>query len=295
LLGALLALSSAAAWGAADFAGGLATRLSSNFLAVMLTQSIGLLLAAGLLLISAEARPPDEALGWAAAAGTSGALGLALFYLALSRGTMGLVAPLTALLGAAIPAVVGLASGDPAGPLVLAGMVAALAAVVLIAVPDRRLGSPVLATYHGSRGREWLLIIGASLGFAGFFLSVDASHGAGGEVWWPLFVIKLAGVCSIVVAALLAVPLGRLPALRVGVAAVLVGSLAGVADLGGNLFFVLATAEGGLAVAVVLSSLYPAGTALLARLILHERLGPLRLAGVALAIVGVVLIGAGSL
>jgi drug/metabolite transporter (DMT)-like permease len=295
LLTAFLALLSAISWGAADFAGGLATRLSSNFVAVLLTQGVGLVLATVLLLGSGEGRPPDEALAWAAAAGLSGTSGLALFYLALSRGTMGLVAPLTALLGAAIPAMVGLVNGDRAGPLVLVGMVAALAAVVLIAVPDRRLGSPVLATYHGSRGREWLLILGASLGFAGFFLFVDASHGAGGDVWWPLFTVKVAGVTTILGAALLAGSLGRLPALRWGTAALLIGSLAGVADLGGNLFFVLASAEGELAVAVVISSLYPAGTALLARLILHERLGPLRLAGVALAIAGVVLIGLGTL
>lgn len=295
MLPALLALASAASWGAADFAGGLTTRLSSNVVAVLLTQGVGLILASGLLLASGEPAPPAEALWWAAAAGISGAIGLPLFYLALSRGTMGLVAPLTALLGATIPAVVGLLSGDQAGPLILGGMVAALAAVVLIAMPDRRLGSPVLATYHGSRGREWLLIIGASLGFAGFFLCVDASQAAGGGVWWPLWVVKLAGVGVIFAAVVLALPVGRLPALRLGAAALVVGSLAGVADLGGNLFFVLAMAAGDLAIAVVLSSLYPVGTALLARAILHERLGPLRLAGVALAITGVALIGLGSL
>ena len=114
--------------------------------------------------------------------GSPASLGLALFYLALSRGTMGLVAPLTALLAAAIPAAVGLLGGDDAGLLDIAGMVAALVAVVLISLPDRRLGTPVLPTFHGSRVREWLLIVGASLCFAGFFLGVDASHDAGGEI-----------------------------------------------------------------------------------------------------------------
>ena len=285
----------AASWGAADFAGGITTRLSNNLVAVLLTQGVGLVVASGLLLMSGEARPNDEALAWAAAAGVSGALGLAFFYLALSRGTMGLVAPLTALLGAAIPALVGLLGGESAGPLTLVGMGAALAAVVLISVPDRRLGSPVLPTYHGSRGREWLLILAAGLGFAGFFLSVDASHEAGGQVWWPLFMFKLAGVAGVAGATLLLRPLGRLPALRIGSAALLVGSAAGLGDLGGNLFFVLASEAGTLAVAVVVASLYPVVTALLARLVLHERLGRLRLVGVALAILGVALIGLGSL
>jgi drug/metabolite transporter (DMT)-like permease len=72
------------------------------------------------------------------------------------------------------------------------------------------------------------------------------------------------------------------------------GVLAGMGDLGGNLFFVLASGVGELAVVVVLSSLYPVGTVLLARVILHERLGAVRIAGIALAIGGVVLIGFGS-
>ncbi len=239
--------------------------------------------------------PGQAALGWAAAAGVSGALGLAFFYLALSRGTMGLVAPLTALLAAAIPAAVGLLGGDDIGPLDVAGMVAALVAVVLISLPDRRLGAPVLPTFHGSRVREWLLILAAGLGFAGFFLGVDASHASGGEVWWPLFVIKVAGVLGVGLVVIVAWPLGRVLVHRVPRAALLMGTLGGAGDFGGNLFFVLASDLGQLSVVVVLASLYPIGTALLARLFLHERLGPVRMAGVALAVVGVMLIGLGAL
>ena len=85
--------------------------------------------------------------------------------------------------------------------------------------------------------------------------------------------------------------MGRFPGLKLGLAALLVGCIAGLGDLGGNLFFVLASAEGELAVVIVLTSLYPVVTAILARIFLHERLGPLRVLGVALAITGVVLIG----
>ena len=295
MLAPLLALLSAASWGAADFAGGITTRLSSSVVAVLLTQGVGLGLAAILLVASAEPMPSQEALAWAAAAGVSGALGLAFFYLALSRGTMGLVAPLTALLAAAVPAIVGLLGGDDPGPLDLAGMVAALVAVVLISLPDRRLGAPVLPTFHGSRVREWLLILAASLGFAGFFLGVDASHASGGEVWWPLFIIKVAGVAGVGLVVLVAWPLGRALVHRVPRAALLTGTLGGAGDFGGNLFFVMASDLGQLSVVVVLASLYPIGTALLARLFLHERLGPVRMAGVALAVVGVMLIGLGAL
>ena len=103
--------------------------------------------------------------------------------------------------------------------------------------------------------------------------------------------VKLAGVVSVVAAAAKLAPLGRFPGLRLGLAALLVGCVAGVGDLGGNLFFVLASDEGELPVVIVLTSLYPVVTAILARAFLHERLSPLRLLGVALAIAGVVLIG----
>jgi drug/metabolite transporter (DMT)-like permease len=207
---------------------------------------------------------------------------------------MGLVAPLTALLAAAWPATIALATGGSVSTLALAGMIAALLAVVLISLPDRRLGTPVMPTYHGSRGREWLLILGASLGFGGFFLLIDASHDAGGAVWWPLFMIKLAGVATVIAAALVLTPLGRFPGIKLGAAALLMGAIAGVGDLGGNLFFVLASDEGELAIVIVLTSLYPVGTAILARIFLHERLSPLRMAGVVMAVLGVVLIGIGS-
>lgn len=254
---------------------------------------MGLLLAAALLVLSREAIPGDDALAWAALAGISGSFGLGCFYLALSRGTMGLVAPLAALLGAAWPAGISLLTGGSVGILAMVGMGVALLAVVIISIPDRQ-GVPALPTYHGSRLGEWLLVIGASIGFGGFFLLIDASHDAGGAVWWPLLMIKLAGVAAVIGAAIVLAPMGRFPGLRLGMAALIVGSLAGIGDLGGNLFFVLASDEGELAIVIVLTSLYPVTTAILARIVLHERLSPLRLVGVALAISGVILIGLGE-
>ena len=238
--------------------------------------------------------PPGDSLAWAGLAGASGALGLALFYLALSRGTMGLVAPLTALIAASVPAAVGIASGASTDPAVLAGMLSALVAVVLITVPSGALGGPVIARFHGSRLRELALVAAAGLGFAGFFLAVDRSHVAGGEVWWPLLLVKLGGVLTVSVVVLAFWAMGRLPRRGHAAASARIAVLSGLGDLGGNLFFVMASDVGELAVVVVLSSLYPVWTALLAWLFLHERLGGWRLVGVALAIASVALIGAGS-
>jgi drug/metabolite transporter (DMT)-like permease len=284
----------AASWGVADFAGGITTRLSNTFVATFMAQFVGLLVAGALLIVSREALPAGEALAWGAAAGVSGAFGIGCFYLALSRGTMGLVAPVTALLAAAWPAAIVMLTGGSVGTLALVGMAAAHASVVVISLPDRRGGTPTQATDHGSRRREWLLILGASLGFGGFFLLINASHDAGGAIWWPLFMVKLGGVLTVVLAALVLTPLGRFPGIKLGRAVLLVGAVAGVGDLGGNLFFLLASAEGELAIVIVLTSLYPIVTAIMARLFLHERLSPVRLLGVAAAVLGVTLIGLGS-
>ncbi len=218
----------AASWGVGDFSGGIATRLSNNFVAVFVAQGVGLVVASVLLALSSEPMPSNEALAWGAAAGVSGAFGLGSFYLALSRGTMGLVAPAAALLSAAWPAAFALLTGDAVSALALAGMGIALVSIVLISLPDRRVGTPVMPTYHGSRRNEWLLILGAALGFGGFFLFIDASHAAGGAVWWPLFTVKLAGVMAVVAAALVLAPLGRFPGIEVGAAALLVACIAGL-------------------------------------------------------------------
>jgi len=277
----------------------MASRRSSVLATLLATQTIGLLATAGLLAVSSEALPVAPALGWAAAAGFSGVAGLGCLYLALSRGTMGLVAPLAALVGAALPALVGIVNGERASPVLLAGMLLALCAVVVISLPDR--ASAAQAAERGtSAGAELALILLSGLGFAGFYLFIDQSRASGGETWWPILTVRLAGL-SVVAAALTLLILraaltgrGDRPSLRLPMRLLPLLVLSGLGDLGGNLFFLLANAAGSLAVAVVLSSLYPVVTALLARVLLHERLSILRMTGVAAAIGGVVLIAAGQ-
>ena len=233
------------------------------------------------------------ALLWAAIAGGSGALGIGFFYFALARGTMGLVAPLTALIGAAIPAAVGLVYGGPATPILLAGLVIALASVVIISMPDARgLAEEALERRQG-RAAELAVIILAGVFFAGFFLGVDRAHQEGGDTWWPLMLVRVGGLTVALAGVVLLILRGRRSDLRVRRAALPILALTALGDLGGNLFYVLANASGPLAVAVVLSSLYPVMTAILARIFLHERLSRLRLAGVGLAIVGIILIALG--
>ncbi|HSH22315.1 MAG TPA: EamA family transporter, partial [Candidatus Caenarcaniphilales bacterium] len=155
------------------------------------------------------------------------------------------------------------------------------------------------------------LVIVAGLGFAGFFLFLDAAGAAGAGIWWSLVVVRLVGVALVLsvlwwaiarlqgrslswrTGIVLGVP--RLRSLSISLLPVLLlFGLTGAGDLGGNAFFVLANQHDSLPVAVVLSSLYPVVTTILAAFVLRERLRPLQLAGIALTVVGVALIGAGD-
>lgn len=293
LIAPLLALCSALAWGIGDFSGGIASRRGHVAVTLVATQVIGLVATAVLLAVSSEPMPTLAALGWSAAAGVSGIIGLGCLYVALARGTMGLVAPLVALIGAAIPAAVGLISGQAASLVLVSGLAVALAAVVIISLPASVPIAEGIPAASPRRLSELGLIVVAGLGFAGFYLAVDQSRMAGGETFWPLLVVRSAGGAVAAIGSVYLLMRARPVDLRVRRRVLPILLLAGLGEVGGNVFFVLANQAGPLAVAVVLSSLYPVITTLLARVFLRERLGRVRMTGVVLAIVGIVLIALG--
>jgi drug/metabolite transporter (DMT)-like permease len=286
-------------WGTGDFCGGIASRLGNVAAALWLGQLFGFLLALVVVVTSGERFPDPGFAVWGAAGGLSGVIGLSAFYLALSRGTMGIVAPLTALIGAAVPALVGIANGQVPGPLLAVGMLVALSAVALISLPEgAERGRPSVASFRnglgGARAVELFLILVAGLGFAGFFLGTAQARDVGGGVMWPLLAVRASGLILISGGVAVLLALGRLRDIRVRRSVVPMAILAGAGDTGGNFFFLAAIAQGTLPMAVVLSSLYPVQTTLLARFLLHERLSRLRLAGVALALLSVVLVSVGA-
>jgi len=265
---------------------------------MLISQVFGLVTCVVIAILSGEAFASPDAALWAVAGGASGIFGLTGFYAALSRGSMGLVAPLTALIAATIPSIVGIVNGAAPGPVLLAGMLVALAAVVVISLPESMpafgFGRPSRPSISGSRLVEIGLVLVAGLGFAGFFLGVAESHRLGGGIWWPITLVRAAG-CALTGVGVAALRLtGRLPVTRVSRANFTLACAAGAGDLGGNVFYLAAVAQTTLPTAVVLSSLYPVQTTLLARFFLHERLTLVRLSGVGLAIVGVVLVSLGS-
>lgn len=293
LAGPALALLSALIWGAGDFLGGLATRRAHLVAVLAVTQVTGLVLALLCRLVVAEPIPGPGAVAWGLAAGASGLLGVATLYRALARGTMGLVAPLTGLVAAALPALLGLAWGDPLTPLLGAGILAALAAIVAISLPDRALAGRAAPPL---RRADLALIVVSGLGFSGFYLGIDRAHADGLGAVSTLLALRCASAALVLGAILVLRGSGRAAPFRGFPRAVVpIVLLGGFADTGGNLVYILANAVGTLSTTVVLGSLYPASTAILAAIVLRERLTPARFAGVVLALVAAACIGLGAL
>lgn len=275
---------------------------------MLASQGLGLVAVGLILALVGEPAPGATSLLWASIAGVSAVGGLAFFYLALSRGTMSLVAPLAALIGAGLPVLVAIINGERVDAARLLGMGFALTAVVLISLPSRTANATERRAFRADLA-ELPIVVLAGLGFAGFFIGIDraASEGA---VWWPLTIVRVFGIAIVTLAIVVAVwrrgegtdgTLRRRAALVLGVdrlrdsgrtfASLLpLLLLTGLGDLGGNVFFVLASRADSFAVAVVLSSLYPVVTTLLAAVLLRERLRPVQLLGVALATLSVPLL-----
>lgn len=277
-MAALLALSAAVAYGVGDFLGGVAARRVPPSAVVLWAHLVGLgLLVALAPLVGGHITPSALAVG--AVAGLLGGGGVALFYRGLAIGSMSVVAPVAALLSAAVPVVAGLAGGERPTSAALAGIALALGAVVLISREAPAGGAPAL------RWQALALALAAGLAFGLFFVAID--H-AGTDVGiWPLVGARVASVSLFAGLAAARVTSSGLPR---GAAGAAVGC--GVLDASANVFYLLALEHGLLSVVSVLTALYPAGTVLLARFVLGEHLTPLQRTGLGVAAVAAVLIAA---
>lgn len=272
----LFALLSSISYGAADFLGGLATRRSGRvFAVVVLSQLVGLAaVVTALVFIGGDFEPGDAA--WASGAGISGSLGLVLLYRALAIGTMSVLAPISAVVGALVPVAWGLIAGEQPGVVALGALPVAVVAIGLVG------GGPGVGTLKGPGLAEAL---GAGIGFGGFFILIAQSEA--GELWTLTFI----RVASISVLVLIAVS-ARMP-LRPGAGVAGLVVAAGVLDMMANLLFVLAERRGLLTLVAIVVALYPAGTVLLARVVLNERISRVQLAGLGLAGAAVVMVAIG--
>jgi uncharacterized membrane protein len=198
---AILALSAAAIYGTADFCGGVASRRNSPSTVTVLSHVIGLLLLAALLPVLPAAHVSPVDLMWGGVAGALGGGGVILFYRAMARGTMSVVAPVAALFGAALPVVVGVSTGEALSLPALAGIGLAVAAVAMVsreATPDPQAGPR--PRMHA--GHPTVLAIAAGLAFGGFFVALSRTHASAGL--WPLLSARIVSVALLGGASLLA-------------------------------------------------------------------------------------------
>ena len=292
---AVLALLASLVWGTSDFMGGVVSRRVRPLVVVAIAHAIALVT---LLVVAAVAGSFSAKLGylpWAVAAGAVGLVSLVAFYGALSTGTMGIVAPIAGT-GAVVPVVVGLASGESPSGWQIAGIVAAVAGVVLASGPELA----GRGRDDGSGSRPLVLAVIAAAGFGTVFVLIDraAKH----NLVMTLVTMRATSVSIVVLLALVyllrrrrmhadededegggrSVPWKQLPAI----------ATVGWTDAGANWLYGAATRHGLVSVTAVLASLYPAVTVLLARFIEGERMRPIQNIGVGLAMCGVVLLAA---
>ncbi len=271
-LAATLALTAAICWGAGDFTGGIASRRSSAFRSVLIGYSVGLIALVIVALIYTEPLPSLADLGWGALSGVCGMIGVGFLFQGFARGRMGIVAPLSAVLATAMPVIFNAFTEGLPGNLQFVGFGVALVGIWLLSRPEQLSSRPI----------ELGMAAVAGLGFGAFFITLDQV----GEntVFWPLIAGRTAA-CTIMIIFAFAThrPILRQLPLRLL-------TLAGILDVGGNLFFLLATQNGRLDVTSVLGSLYPAITALLAQLTIKEHLTRPQRVGIGAAMLAIVLI-----
>ena len=155
---------------------------------MLASQGVGLAATVAILAFSGETAPGAESLAWAVFAGVAGVGGLGFFYLALARGTMGVVAPLAALIGAGLPVLVAIIGGEATPLARIVGIVAALVAVVLISVPGRPTGEAERRALRVDAS-ELPIVVLAGLGFAGFS-SASTARRRPAPTWWPLTIVR---------------------------------------------------------------------------------------------------------
>ncbi|HVI07053.1 MAG TPA: DMT family transporter [Candidatus Binatia bacterium] len=263
------------AWGTSDFLGGYAARRANAFLFTALFNLGGLAVVLALAFGSGAAPPSRQGAMWIVTGGILGSAGVALFFKALAMGRMGLIAPVSAVLGAAIPAVYSIFTEGMPRPVAIAGFAFAAVGLWLIT-----------RTEDGNSPKGLGLAVLAGLGFAGYYLCMR--QGGSGSPFWFAVLTRVGGLLVTGIIVALTGTFREVTGSLVRLAVV-----AGTIDSVGTMVFVLASQSGRLDEAVVISSLYPAVTVLLARIVLKEQFTRWKLVGLLAALASVPMIAAG--
>jgi drug/metabolite transporter (DMT)-like permease len=273
-LGVLVAL----AYGTGDFLGGISAKRLATSTVLLVSQTFGLGVAVVFVAALRDGPPAAHVVVLSAAAGAVGVGAVGLLYRGLAVGRMSVVAPLSAVGGGVLPLLWGLARGERPSGLALGGVALALVAVVIVGRGAEHDPTPAVSA-------QWELALGAGAGIGFGIVFILFSESASGSGLWPVLIARCASVPLI---AVVVIVLGQPPRVARSDLAPVAG--AGLFDVGANALIVLAVRRGLLSLVAPVASLYPATTVLLARLVLHERIGRQRLAGLALGLVGLALI-----
>ena len=284
----IFGLLSAFSYGYADFVGALAAKRVRAISVTTISFIFGLLIATALSFV-VGANFSQAAITSGIYAGIASGIAISCLYAALALGPISIVSPLTAVISAVIPVIFDLATGAELGPFALVAIGLVLVAVVLVAfVPGQDFRLPSL--------RALIYSVGAGLGFAGIFVFLDGAPSDSGLA--TLIVMRIVGVLLMLAGLAYAFfryrPKQFLETEIFSRSLIWLVLLAGSGDVLGNVFFLVATRAGELAIAAVLTSLYPVGTILLARIVLKERIAKSQSLGIVLAIGACVLIAIGK-
>ena len=271
----LFGLTSAIAWGAADFTGGLASRKTGAYRAVFYGEVIGIVIIFVVALIIPQPFPIWNNWLLAMAAGAFGTTGLLLLYYSMTKGLVSIAGSVSALLAAVLPVIVGSFTESTPGLLTYVGFAFALAAVWFISQSSDGV-KDVLAHIFDLR-----LPLLAGIGFGMYFVLMHAATRT--TTYWPMVASRLGGILILTVYMTI-----QKETWKVNKSASSLIVLNGFLDICGNLFFVLAGQAGRLDVAAVLSSLYPGSTVVLAWMFLKERLSRTQWIGIAAAFAAII-------
>ena len=289
-MGAGFGLLAAITYGAADFLGGLVSRRTNVFGVVFFSQLVAAAPLVALIPVLGGGGPTVQAWVWGGLAGAAGGAGVTFLYRGLAIGSMTVVAPITAVVAGVASVVFGIATGERPSMIALIGVGAAFVAVILVSSASPDLGSETdvdietsIEAVSNARPPGLFHALAAGLSFGAFFIFLD---GAGDDTGiWPLLATRAAslsvlGVISVASRQAIKPAPGTWPLI----------AAAGLLDVGANAFYLVATRRGLLSLVAVLTSLYPATTVLLARIVLKERMKSTQLAGLAVAAVAIALI-----
>ena len=275
----MLAAAAALVYGVGDYCGGRASRKIDSLVVTCAGQIFSLMLLGIFLVILGDPAPGMHDWLWGAAGGLGGFVGLTLFYYALAKGSMTVVAPLAAVISAALPVGTGLFLGDRPSLIAYVGIVIAIVGIALV--------TGAVGTAHAPTK---LAIVGvatlAGCGFGWMFVCLDRTSSDSGM--WPLLAARIASIS--IAATIIAfrgrsrLGQGRIPAIALW---------AGFFDMGANVLFVFANRHGMLSLVSVITALYPVSTIVLALRLDHEKANRSQFVGMACAALALVFVSLG--